>query len=318
MRLSAQRACHFDVNTYSVLPWRPNILSMSQSPYTNEHLSRLAKGLVFALVAILLAISSAMAAPKSKLWLRWEAHDPTSQIVIDHGSWSRLLSVYTHPAEDGVTRFDYAGLAGADRPALDAYIAQLAGTPVGLLNRDEQLAYWINFYNALTVQVVLDHYPVSSILKINVSPGFFAIGPWGKKLVTVESEALSLDDIEHRILRPIWQDPRIHYGVNCASIGCPNLLPVAYTSATVDRLLTENAIAYVNHPRGVYFQGGALWVSNIYDWFQEDFGNSETGVLAHLREFAAPDLKARLRLVLDIGGYDYDWSLNAATDEATR
>jgi len=291
---------------------------MTNTQNTDVRLPRMGRALVVASLVMFLAMSHAIAAPKSKLWPRWEAHEPASQIVVDHGDWSRLLGVYTRPAEDGVTRFDYAGLAAVDRPALDGCIAQLAATSVSRLNRGEQLAYWINFYNALTVQVVLDHYPISSILKINISPGFFAIGPWGKKLVTVEGEALSLDDIEHRILRPIWQDSRIHYAVNCASIGCPNLLPFAYTAEKVDTLLTENAIAYVNHPRGAYFQGGTLWVSNIYDWFQEDFGNSETGVLAHLREFAAPDLKARLRLVLDIGGYDYDWSLNAATDEATR
>lgn len=254
--------------------------------------------------------SPGVAAPKSKLWPRWSAHDAASTVAVDHGEWTRLLRAYTRPSDDGVVRFDYAGLAAGDRPALDEYIVQLTEVPVTRLNRDEQLACWINLYNALTVQVVLDHYPVSSILKINISPGFFSIGPWGRKLVSVEGEEVSLDDIEHRILRPIWRDPRIHYAVNCASIGCPNLVDTAYTADRVEALLEANAIAYVNHPRGAAVRGGVLTVSSIYDWFQEDFGASETGVLAHLRKYARPELARDLKLVIDIDGYEYDWSLN--------
>ncbi len=262
--------------------------------------------------AFLLALLAmpVMAAPKSKLWPRWSAHDPASTQTVDHQEWTRLLQKYTRPSDDGVVRFDYAGLADGDRPALDGYIVRMAETPVSGLNRDEQLAYWINLYNALTVQLIVDHYPVSSILKISISPGLFSIGPWGKKLISVEGEDISLDDIEHRILRPIWQDPRIHYAVNCASIGCPNLIDTAYTADRVDALLEANAIAYVNHPRGAELRGGSLTASSIYDWFQEDFGGSETGVLAHLRKYARPELARDLKLIHEIGGYDYDWSLN--------
>tara|TARA_R110002110_G_scaffold415612_7_gene652392 strand:+ start:199890 stop:200747 length:858 start_codon:yes stop_codon:yes gene_type:complete len=273
---------------------------------------RLLAALLGAVFLIALFASPGIAAPKSKLWPRWSTHDQASTQTVDHDDWTRLLQAYVRPSDDGVVRFDYAGLAGADRPALDGYIARLTAVPVSGLNRNEQLAYWINLYNALTIQVVLDHYPVSSILKINISPGFFSIGPWGKKLVSIEGEAVSLDDIEHRILRPIWRDPRIHYAVNCASIGCPNLIDTAYTADQVEAQLEANAIAYVNHPRGAELRGGALTVSNIYDWFQEDFGGSETGVLAHLRKYARPELARDLKLVSDIDSYAYDWSLNEA------
>ena len=279
-------------------------LARSHMPY------RLLATVLGAAFLLVLFATPGMAAPKSKLWPRWSAHDPASTVIVDHGDWTRLLQAYTRPADDGVVRFDYAGLAARDRAALDGYIARLTATPVSSLNRDEQLAYWINLYNALTVQVVLDNYPVSSILKINISPGLFSIGPWGKKLVSVEGEDISLDDIEHRILRPIWRDPRIHYAVNCASIGCPNLIDTAYTADQVDALLEANAIAYVNHSRGTELRGGALSVSSIYDWFQEDFGGSETGVLAHLRKYARPELLRDLKLVFEIDSYDYDWSLN--------
>ena len=178
-------------------------------------------------------------------------------------------------------------------------------TPVSSLNRGEQLAYWINFYNALTVQVILDHYPTDSILDIKISPGFFSIGPWDKKLVTVEGEELSLNDMEHRILRPIWRDPRIHYGVNCASIGCPNLLTTAYTADNVDGLLTENAVAYVNHPRGASLQNGALTVSSIYDWFEEDFGGNEDRNSCA----SAPVCEAGLSRTVATGARDFGFRL---------
>ena len=100
-------------------------------------------------------------------------------------------------------------------------------------NKKEQLAYWINLYNSLTIKVVLEHYPVKSIKEIKLS-GIFKPGPWKKELVIIEGKKLSLDNIEHDILRPIWKDNRVHYAVNCASIGCPNLQNSAFTAKNSD------------------------------------------------------------------------------------
>ncbi len=206
----------------------------------------------------------------------------------------------------------YAHVSDADRKRLDRYIDDLTALAISAYSRDEQRAYWINLYNALTVQVILDHYPVKSIRQIK--PNLFSVGPWRKKLITVEGEQLSLDDIEHRILRPIWRDPRLHYAVNCAAIGCPNLQTEAYTAANADTLLDRGARAYVNNPRGVAFRNGRLIVSSIYEWFQEDFGNSDEGVIGHLRRYAEPPLAARLNGTKRIAGDGYDWALN---DDAT-
>ncbi len=173
-------------------------------------------------------------------------------------------------------------------------------------------------YNALTVKVVLDHYPVDGIRDIDFSPGLFADGPWDKKLVEIEGEDVSLNDIEHRILRPIWRDPRIHYAVNCASIGCPNLQPTAFTAANTDALLAAAAQAYVNHPRGARVEGGKLIVSSIYVWFQEDFGGNDAGVISHLRRYADPGLRSRLSRIERIGDHFYDWSLNGAPSKPAQ
>ncbi|MEM9723994.1 MAG: DUF547 domain-containing protein [Pseudomonadota bacterium] len=278
---------------------------------TRRGMARLGGALAVGAIAVAGLVSGpAQAAPASVLWDRWTAHDPNSATQVDHSGWDRILKQYVSMRTDGVTVVDYDRLKTDDRGALDAYVAQLEATPVSALNRDEQFAYWVNFYNALTVKVIVDNYPTDSIRDVDISPGFFADGPWGAPLVTVEGEPLTLDDMEHRILRPIWNDPRIHYAVNCAAVSCPNLQPEAYTAANRETLLNNGARAYVNDPRGVVLEQGQLRVSSIYDWFEEDFGGSDAGVIAHIQQFAGPELQRRLRGVRRIAGDDYDWSLN--------
>ena len=264
------------------------------------------------LLALALAgwAGAAGAAPAADLWPRWEAHAPGAAAAIDHGAWTRFLEAYRVAGPDGVARLDYGAVSDADRDRLQAYIERLGGVAISEYARPVQRAYWINLYNALTVEVVLEHYPVDSIMDIDISPGFFSSGPWGRKLVEVEGTPVSLDDIEHRILRPIWQDPRIHYAVNCASIGCPDLQPVAFTADNTEELLDRAARAYVNHPRGARLNDGELLVSSIYEWFQADCGGSERGVLAHLRRYAGAGLAARLEGRTGYDDHRYDWSLN--------
>jgi len=245
------------------------------------------------------------------LWARWERHDDGSRLHIDHGAWNEFLFRNLnakHPS--GINRIDYAHVSRLDRLILDSYLSQQAQLPISAYNRNEQKAYWINLYNALTVQVVLQHYPVASIRDIDRVLGLFSGGPWDAKRFQVEGEKLSLNDIEHRILRPIWHDPRLHYALNCASLGCPNLAPIAFTVFNMEGLLEQEARAFVNAPRGVRLADGRLVVSSLYVWFQADFGGSPAAVLAHLRHYAAPELAARLATWQ--GAYDdaYDWALN--------
>jgi hypothetical protein len=259
-----------------------------------------------------LAPCLACAAPTAEPWKRWDASDESAPGTIDHSSWDGFLERYLVASEDGINRVAYRRVLPADRAALALYVARLCGHPVTAYARAEQLAYWINLYNALTLRVVLEHYPVASILDIDISPGFLSRGPWGKKLVAIEGEQVSLDDIEHRILRPLWRDPRLHYALNCASLGCPNLQPRAFTRAAMEPVLDRAARAYVNHPRGSRVVGGRLRVSSIYVWYKDDFGGSDRGVIAHLKRYAAPPLAAALAPVTFIDGDDYDWSLNDA------
>jgi len=264
-------------------------------------------------VVVLFGPNTADAAPKAELWPRWQKNNPASTQKINHSAWDRFLKQnLVAPDPSGINRVRYQAVSPEDQKSLKSYLQYLQALPISSYNRNEQKAYWINLYNAVTVDLILSRFPVTSIRDINISPGIFVRGPWGAKLLTVEGEKISLDDIEHRILRPIWKDNRVHYAVNCASIGCPNLQPVAYTSEIMESLLERGAREYINHPRGVAIQNGRLQVSSIYVWFQEDFGGSAEGLMEHWREYAAPKLAAALGNYSGGLSHDYDWSLNGA------
>jgi len=252
----------------------------------------------------------ALAAPSADPWPRWNAANSDNRAEIDFTTWDGLLRRYLNTAPNGINLFRYGAVTAADKAVLDKTIAKLAALPISTYNRAQQRAYWVNLYNALTVKVVLAHYPVASIMDIDISPGFFSFGPWDKKLLRIEGEAISLNDIEHRILRPLWGDPRIHYALNCASLGCPNLAARAYIAQDMDARLEAAARRFINHPRGVRFEDGDLVVSSIYDWFIEDFGGDEAGVLAHLRKYAAPELIQKIAQHGRLDRASYDWRLN--------
>jgi hypothetical protein len=251
-------------------------------------------------------------APRKELWPRWTANNPDSSTRIDHSAWSAFLKKYLVVGE--VNRVRYAEVTPEDRRDLDAYITGLVALPISEFNRSEQLPYWINLYNALTVQLILAHYPVESIRDVDISPGLFSFGPWNKDLITVEGQRLTLNDVEHRILRPIWNDPRLHYTLNCAAVGCPNLQPAAFTAANTELFMQRGARDFING-RGVRIADGKLTVSSIYAWFTEDFGGNEAGVLDHLRRHAAAPLAAKLASFQRIDADAYDWRLNDANLE---
>ena len=136
-------------------------------------------------------------------------------------------------------------------------------------------------------------------------------GPWDDVHAKVAGLDLTLNNIEHGILRPIWRDNRIHYAVNCASYGCPNLSPTAFTVDNTEELLDAGARAYVNHPRGVEFMDDDFMIiSSIYKWYVADFGGTEKAVIEHLVRYADKPLATRLRKFAGSVDYEYDWSLN--------
>jgi len=238
---------------------------------------------------------------------------PTAAQPIDHAAWDGLLKTYVRSGGDGLNRVDYAAFKRNGQAALKDYIAKLEAVDPATLDRPEQFALLANLYNAKTVDIVLDHYPVRSIRDISLGGGLLGVftgGPWKAKVLEIKGIELSLDDIEHGMLRPVFKDPRVHYAVNCASVGCPNLGTEAFTGVKLEAQLDAAARAYVNSPRGADPKADDLVVSSIYDWYQKDFGGSEDGVIAHLKANADPALAKKLEGTTSIADYAYDWSLN--------
>lgn len=233
--------------------------------------------------------------------------DRASGKVIDHGAWNSLLGEYVSESPDGVNRVAYTRLKAEAQDRLDAYLAAMQQVAIEQYGPEEQFAFWVNLYNAATVAVILANLPLTSIRDI----GLLGMGPWQDEAVTVAGRTLSLDNIEHDILRPTFKDVRIHYAVNCASFGCPNLAREAYTGATLEAMLDAAARAYINHPRGFGGEPGRVTASSIFDWYRDDWG-SVAMVLDHAREYAAPPTARLLDGASMIAAYDYDWSLNAA------
>ncbi|WP_411818577.1 DUF547 domain-containing protein [Hyphococcus sp. DH-69] len=238
---------------------------------------------------------------------RWSGD---SETVVDHADWGSMLSRYLDTSyEDGINRFSYGNVTASDKSRLKNYINRLTNIDPTTLNKAESFAYWVNLYNALTVDLIIDRYPVKSIK--DIKPNVFAFGPWKMNMIEINGRELSLDDIEHGLLRAYWSDPRVHYAVNCASIGCPNLRPTPFSAASLDDDLDRAARDYINHPRGVNFESdGALKLSSIYNWFKEDFGTSGEAVIEHISTYADQDLASRLESATKIDHYDYDWTLN--------
>lgn len=229
--------------------------------------------------------------------------------------WQGFLTRYVDTSHaDGVNRVRYAAVTPADKAALEAWLKGQQAAKPSALQPKARLAYWVNLYNAQTAASVLAAWPVKSILDIQ-SPGSSAQGPWKAKLLEVEGRPLSLDDVENAILRPAFKDPRIHFALNCASLGCPELAPQAFTAANADGLMDRAARAFLDSPHGVGpagAKGQPLRLSSLFDWYKGDFGKTDREVLDRLAGMAGPATAARLRSHSGPLQYHYDWSLNAA------
>ena len=200
---------------------------------------------------------------------------------MNYAFYDQFLSKYWAKDTNGIARVNYKAVSAADQANLVSFVDQLQQINPGNLERDDQLAYWINLYNAQTIRVVLDAYPVGSIREIKDGP--FSIGPWNRKDVVVNGAALSLNDIEHRIIRPSFNEPRIHYALNCAAASCPNLAPQAWRGAGLDAAFEAAELSYLADDRGISIGAvGRVTASKIYVWFREDFGANEKEVLARL------------------------------------
>jgi hypothetical protein len=224
-----------------------------------------------------------------------------SLTTVDHSIYGELLRSHTH---DGLV--NYKGFK-ADEEKLDRYLNILEKVTPANLDRSEQMAFYINAYNAWTIKLILSNYPgIKSIKDL----GTLFQSPWKKKFININGEAVSLDHLEHDILRPRFKDPRIHFAVNCASRSCPPLLNEPYTGMDLQGQLDRVTKSFVNDPKSNYIKGDTLYLSRIFKWFGEDFDHDILGFIgSHAQGTLARHMDGG-HTKLKIKYLDYDWSLN--------
>lgn len=240
----------------------------------------------------------------------------------DYASYARLLSAHVEGS-----RVDYAALE-ANRAALDAVVASFGAVSASEeagWTRAERLAFWINAYNAFTLQAIVNHYPIQgSWLSLAPSNSIRQIdGVWTRLRWRAGGRDVTLDEIEHQTLRKVLHEPRIHFAVNCASVSCPPLRHEPYRAGVLDAQLDDAARRYLASPHGLQVSGTTLRVSSIFKWYGEDFipgfrdvglprGDAQTqAILGVIARFGPPEAarlarSGRARLAF----LTYDWSLN--------
>ena len=218
-----------------------------------------------------------------------------------HQGWDTLLQKHVVAGEVDYKNFD--------RVALDGYLKELSTVSLKALKSDELLALWINAYNAYTVALILDNYPLKSIKDISK--------PWDKKFCKVGGTTYSLNDIEHKILRKEFKEPRIHFAIVCASIGCPPLASRAYEGGVIDAQLERQAKGFFTNPQNTkiessFFGGKKLSTSKILSWFGGDFGKTEKERVAFIRRYVTADIAKEIDAdpAIDLTFLTYDWKLN--------
>ena len=221
--------------------------------------------------------------------------------MVDHSTYGTLLEQYVR---DGVV--DYMGLK-QNEARLDEYLKLLENTDLSRLDRDETYAFYVNAYNAWTLKVILSAYPgIKSIREL----GVFSTGPWKKKIVRIDGRVISLDDVEYGILRKEYDDPRVHFVVNCASKSCPPLISEPYRGDILNQQMDVATRNFINDPTYNYLEGNTLYVSRLFKWYGGDFTD---GVVPFFLTYAQGKLKQQLEARKDrlrVKYLDYDWALN--------
>ncbi len=228
---------------------------------------------------------------------------------VDHSAFTTLLQQHVR---DGMVNYD----AFANAPGFKTYLRTLATTDPARLPRQEQLAFWINAYNAYTIAQINAHGERQSIKNINKAFGFLKTGgPWREKMATIGNTTYTLDEIEHERIRPVFNEPRVHFALVCAAIGCPPLRNEAYTAARLDAQLDDQAREFLlrsPQKNRVDVAGQRVYLSHIFDWYGKDFAPDQAGLLRSLGRYwpAGPERDVLTQGRARVTWTDYDWSLN--------
>ncbi len=205
-----------------------------------------------------------------------------------HGFLQRYVS------KSGVV--DYAGMK--NNPSdLEEYLTSLENTKITTTwSRNQKLAFWINAYNAYTIKLILDNYPVKKITDLHGGK------PWDKKWIKLNGKTLSLNNIENDIIRTDFNEPRIHFAVNCAANSCPPILNAAFTASKLESQLESQTKKFINNAKHNTLSKNKITLSKIFDWYGSDFGD----VAAFVSKYANTTVKSNAKIEFN----EYDWALN--------
>ncbi|MBL3655478.1 DUF547 domain-containing protein [Fulvivirga sediminis] len=226
-----------------------------------------------------------------------------SEVVPSHDIWDRLLK--KHVDEKGWV--DYKGFI-SDKVLLEEYLKLLSdhAPDKAKWTREEQLAYWINAYNAFTIKLIVDNYPVKSIKDLKPTlniPGIHTV--WHRQFFKIGGIECSLDEIEHDILRKQFDEPRIHFAINCASYSCPPLRNEAYKASLIDEQLQAQAEWFINDGKRNLIAENQIRISSIFSWFRGDF-TKRGDLIDYLNQYS----KVVISQDANINYLEYDWRLN--------
>ena len=229
--------------------------------------------------------------------------------AFDHSAFDALLKKH---AVNGMVNYDAFKAA----PEFGAYLKTLAATDPAPMARDEQLAFWINAYNAYTIQLIVSHDEKESIRNINKTLFLKLKGPWAEPLAKVGGKDYTLDDIEHKIIRPTYKEPRIHLALVCAAMGCPPLRSEAFTGAKLGAQLDDQGVQFIMKSPGknrVDVANKTLYHSMIFGYYKEDFGGSIQGSAKFMAKWFPEGPEKQLLMSGDFKAVetDYDWTLNS-------
>ncbi|TGD82267.1 DUF547 domain-containing protein [Hymenobacter wooponensis] len=228
----------------------------------------------------------------------------TAPTAVDHSGYDRLLKKYVN--EKGLV--NYKGLK-ANQKEFNQYLQLLSkNPPAASWSKQEQMAYWINAYNAYTIRLILDHYPVQSIKDIGSKIKIpFVTTPWAAKFFTIGGAKMSLDEIEHGTLRKKYNDPRIHFALVCASISCPRLRNEAYTAEQLDRQLDDQGRDFLNNPGKNKVGKNEAQLSKYFDWYKGDWTDNGQSVASWVNKYSTTKMDPNAKVTY----LDYNWNLNA-------
>ena len=270
---------------------------------------RIKKSIVRVMLTALCSVSlGAYGATQMNLIEFWNDHEPASLIDLDHSRFEEFLEKYViddHPS--GIARFDYLAVSQSDFDKLESYLSDMQFMEPRQLTEAEAKAFWINLYNAATLHMVIEEFVDGNPTRIQARG--VPIRRWRRDIITISEQRMSLEDILHGVIRPLYQDPRVHYALIFCMYGSPDMPTTVFKGDNNDALLEELEAKFLSKSRAVKIEGDQLVLSSIFKDYDTDFAPSQSQFLAYLRERVPEEVAQSMNGVTKVR-YEFDDTVN--------